>query len=217
MIDAIGLDRRAIPIAGLTRVSHTVFERSSGQEYRFVPEGPALARARSGGPASPRSRGSMPTTSWRAAACRKGVPADFYARIARSARERGVRFVLDTSGEALRRALEVGVHLIKPNLGELERLLGRALPEPAAQEAAATAPGRRWARRDRDRQPRRRRRAARDRRTAACACAAPAIEPQERGRRGRQLRRRDDPRARRGPRRPRTPSRSRSRPARRRS
>ncbi len=136
MIDAIGLAHRVVPIAGMTRVSHTVYERSSGQEYRFVPEGPALAEAEwQAGLAALEgleadylvASGSLP----------KGVPADFYARIARSARERGIRFVLDTSGEALRQALEVGVHLIKPNLGELERLLGRALPDPAAQEAAA--------------------------------------------------------------------------------
>ena len=136
MVDAIGLDHRAVPIAGMTRVSHTVHERSSGQEYRFVPDGPALsAKEWQTGLAALEAlnadyvvaSGSLP----------KGVPDDFYARIARNARDRGIRFVLDTSGEALRQALEVGVHLIKPNLGELERLLGRAVPDPAEQEVAA--------------------------------------------------------------------------------
>jgi 6-phosphofructokinase 2 len=136
MVAAIGLQHRAVPIAGATRVSHTVYERSSGQEYRFVPEGPALsAEEWQTGLAALEgldsdyvvASGSLP----------KGVPDDFYARIARSARERGIHFVLDTSGEALRRALEVGVHLIKPNLGELEGLLGRSLPDPAEQETAA--------------------------------------------------------------------------------
>jgi len=136
MVEAIGLRRRTIPIAGMTRVSHTVYERSTGQEYRFVPEGPALEEAewRAGLAALDDldadylvASGSLP----------HGVPTDFYARVARRAGEKGVRFVLDTSGEALRAALEVGVYLIKPNLGELERLLGRALPEPAEQESAA--------------------------------------------------------------------------------
>jgi 6-phosphofructokinase 2 len=136
MVDAIGLAHRVIPIAGATRVSHTVYERSSGQEYRFVPEGPALAEAewQAGLAALDEldadylvASGSLP----------QGVPTDFYGRIARGARDKGVRFVLDTSGAALRAALDVGVHLIKPNLGELERLLGRSLPEPAEQEAAA--------------------------------------------------------------------------------
>ncbi len=45
--------------------------------------------------------------------------------------------MLDTSGEALREAARQGVYLIKPSLGELEALVGRALPEPADQDAAA--------------------------------------------------------------------------------
>jgi 6-phosphofructokinase 2 len=136
MVGAIGLRCRVIPIAEMTRVSHTVYERSSGQEYRFVPEGPALQDVewRAGLAVLDEldadylvASGSLP----------HGAPTDFYARIARIARDKGVRFVLDTSGEALRAALEVGVHLIKPNLGELERLVGRSLLEPAEQEAAA--------------------------------------------------------------------------------
>ncbi len=73
MVAAAGLDRRAIQIAGLTRVSHTVFERSTGKEYRFVPEGPALSEP-SGGRASRSSRGRLPTTWSRAAACRAACP-----------------------------------------------------------------------------------------------------------------------------------------------
>ncbi len=136
MVDAIGLARRAIPIAGPTRVSHTVYERSTGQEYRFVPEGPvlradewqaSLAELEALEADYMVASGSLP----------RGAPADFYARIARSLRARGGRLVLDTPGGPLRAALEVGVHLIKPNLGELEGLVGRALAEPAAQEAEA--------------------------------------------------------------------------------
>ena len=66
----------------------------------------------------------------------------FLRALARSVAEKGGRLVLDSSGEALRRALEVGAYLIKPNRGELERLLGRALDDPAALEAASTASGR---------------------------------------------------------------------------
>ena len=136
MVDAIGLDRRAIRIAGLTRVSHTVFERKSGQEYRFVPEGPPLsagewqAALAALDPLDPDylvASGSLP----------QGVPDDFYAQVAEAVRAKGVRLVLDTSGAALRAALAAGVHLIKPSRGELERLLGRPLREPAALEEAA--------------------------------------------------------------------------------
>ncbi|WP_052002969.1 PfkB family carbohydrate kinase [Microvirga sp. BSC39] len=38
-----GIGGRRIPIRDHTRVSHTVFERTTGLEYRFVPEGPEVA------------------------------------------------------------------------------------------------------------------------------------------------------------------------------
>jgi 6-phosphofructokinase 2 len=65
------------------------------------------------------------------------VPDDFYARVARMVSDKGARLVLDTSGEALKRALESGVYLIKPNLREFESIVGRALRERAEQEEAA--------------------------------------------------------------------------------
>ena len=136
MVDAIGLAHRAVLIRGDTRVAHTVFERSSGQEYRFVPEGPEIQDGE--WQACLRAledlefdylvaSGSLP----------KGVPADFYAQVARMVADQRARLVLDTSGEALKRALDCGVYLVKPNLRELETVAGRALRAPAEQEEAA--------------------------------------------------------------------------------
>jgi len=136
MLDAIGLQHRAVPISGDTRVAHTVYERSSGQEFRFVPEGPEIHDDE--WQACLRelanlefdylvASGSLP----------RGLPEDFYAQVARAVAAKGARFVLDTSGEALKRALDSGVYLVKPNLRELETAVGRALREPAEQEEAA--------------------------------------------------------------------------------
>jgi 1-phosphofructokinase family hexose kinase len=55
-----------------------------------------------------------------------GVPADFYARVARSLPSR-VRVAVDADGDALRACLGQPLALIKPNHAELERLVGRAL------------------------------------------------------------------------------------------
>jgi 6-phosphofructokinase 2 len=138
MLERSGIERRVIPIAGNTRVSHVVYERASGQEYRFTPEGPVireeewracLAALDALAAEYLVASGSLP----------RGVPDDFYVEVARIARRRGERFVLDTSGEALRLALAEGVHLIKPNLRELESVVGRSLRGAAEQEAAARA------------------------------------------------------------------------------
>ena len=65
-----------------------------------------------------------------------GVPLAFYGEITRYARERGIRVILDTAGDALDRAIGKGVYLLKPNLRELERFAGEALPGEAQIRAA---------------------------------------------------------------------------------
>ncbi len=137
LLDEAKLPHRRVPIAGLTRISHTVTDVSTGHEYRFVAPGPlvheaewtamldAVAATRAGWLIA---SGSLPP----------GVPEDFYARLGVLAREAGMRFVLDTSGVALRSGLGCGaVTLVKSSLTELESVAGRRLPDTAAQEEAA--------------------------------------------------------------------------------
>lgn len=54
-----------------------------------------------------------------------GMPADIVGQVAQIAKNKGARLIIDTSGEALKRALDVGVYLLKPNLGELSSLVGQ--------------------------------------------------------------------------------------------
>ncbi|HET9824529.1 MAG TPA: 1-phosphofructokinase family hexose kinase [Chitinophagaceae bacterium] len=54
-----------------------------------------------------------------------GVPQDIFARLAVIAKTKNMRLVIDTSQEALRQAVEEGVYLLKPNLGELSLLVGK--------------------------------------------------------------------------------------------
>ncbi|HVF89627.1 MAG TPA: 1-phosphofructokinase [Blastocatellia bacterium] len=56
-----------------------------------------------------------------------GVEPTLYRDLARSLKAQGCRVLLDTSGEALRHALDGGPHIIKPNLHELEALVGARL------------------------------------------------------------------------------------------
>jgi 6-phosphofructokinase 2 len=57
----------------------------------------------------------------------KGVPEDFYAGIIAQARLEGIAVAVDADGADLRRGIESGASLVKPNRHELERLLGREL------------------------------------------------------------------------------------------
>lgn len=139
LLDAAALTRHRIPIAGHTRMSMAVFERASGQEYRFVPEGPVV------------SESEWTAALDFAAACRcdwlvasgslpRGVPEDFYARLAARVAGSGTRLVLDTSGPALANAMAAGgLALVKPSQGEFEALTGRSFANRAEIAAAAQA------------------------------------------------------------------------------
>ena len=74
----------------------------------------------------------------------KGLPLNFYQRLVQLAEEQGVKVLVDTSGESLRQVL-AGEHkpfLIKPNLEELEALLGQpfSIDDLEALQRALTQP-----------------------------------------------------------------------------
>lgn len=54
----------------------------------------------------------------------EGLETDFYQKIAAIANQSNTKVIVDTSGEALRKVLETGVYMIKPNIGELAKLIG---------------------------------------------------------------------------------------------
>ena len=54
----------------------------------------------------------------------EGLSTNFYKKIAQIAKKSNSKLIVDTSGEALKKVLEVGVYLIKPNVGELAKLIG---------------------------------------------------------------------------------------------
>lgn len=136
LLQTVGIASKHIPIKGYTRIAHTVFERSSGQEYRFVPEGPEISADEWKACLSALdvldfdyvvASGTLP----------RGLATDAYQRVSEIAARKNARFILDTSGPALRETLNHGVFMIKPNLGELEELVGKVLDDTVAQVAAA--------------------------------------------------------------------------------
>ena len=139
LIDLHQLVRTRIAIAGPTRIASAVLERETAKEYRFTPQGPRIAE--------PEWRecldrlaetdcdimvlsGSLPP----------GVPDDFYARVIRILRPRGIEIVLDSSGEALAHGINAGsLLLVKPSQGELQQYAGHKLTSRGAISKAAMA------------------------------------------------------------------------------
>jgi 6-phosphofructokinase 2 len=52
-----------------------------------------------------------------------GIPLDIYAELSKISKLNNAKFIVDTSGEALKKAVNEGVYLLKPNLEELGILL----------------------------------------------------------------------------------------------
>lgn len=66
-----------------------------------------------------------------------GIPTDFYKQLATLVNNKKARLVIDTSGAALKDAVDEGVFLIKPNINELASLYGKEdLKKEDADKAA---------------------------------------------------------------------------------
>lgn len=125
LTEEAGVPIHAFPAPGMTRETLQVVEHASGHQYRFVMPGPdwteegateaeaEIARiVETAGYDWVVASGSLPP----------GMPADFFARVARRAADCGAHFVLDSSGEALIRGIEAPIFLVKPDRQEIADL-----------------------------------------------------------------------------------------------
>ncbi|GIH89478.1 1-phosphofructokinase family hexose kinase [Planobispora siamensis] len=142
---ACGLPAALTPITGESRTTLAVSDLSPGEAAPGRPQrtalfnepGPVVSaeeldrflgdfEARLEGAAAVVISGSLP----------RGVPAGFYAVLARRVGERGVPVIVDADGEALRHAPAGRPAIVKPNAEELTRALSAApTPGPATGPA----------------------------------------------------------------------------------
>lgn len=138
LLDAAEIDQRVVSIAGSTRTSFTVFERSSSLQYRFSMPGPRVEEDEwnvlldtlatiEPEPDFLVASGSLPP----------GAPHDLFASIKEVADRSQARLIVDTTGSALQAALDVGLYMIKPNLRELGLLAGRSISNDTVMEQVA--------------------------------------------------------------------------------
>jgi 6-phosphofructokinase 2 len=124
-LQALAINYKTIPIENETRENIVVRENDTNLQYRFVMPGASLTEkeARSclqivqqlqPAPDYIVASGSLPP----------GLPENFFACLAKTAKQLKARFILDTSGKPLQLAAREGVYLLKPNLSELCALAG---------------------------------------------------------------------------------------------
>jgi len=66
-----------------------------------------------------------------------GVPDDVYEELSLVAKQKNARLIVDTAGEGLKRAVQAGVYLIKPNARELAKLVGKEELDSSSITSAA--------------------------------------------------------------------------------
>jgi 6-phosphofructokinase 2 len=132
------ISTKGVKINENTRENFVVNENSTNRQYRFVMPGLTISKED-----LLRIKevilsikdatylvfsGSLPA----------GLPENLIMeRVAEFAREKGMKLIVDTSGEPLKVALDKGVHLLKPNLSELSSLAGKESLELSEIDHAA--------------------------------------------------------------------------------
>jgi 1-phosphofructokinase family hexose kinase len=122
-----GFPVKVVPIHNESRVNLTITDKQ-GLALRLNEQGPLIA-------AEELTRvekvvaNRLETATWLmlCGSIPPGVSSDFYTKLIRMARERKVKTLLDTDGDALLHGIEAGPSIVSPNQPEAERLLNRAL------------------------------------------------------------------------------------------
>jgi 6-phosphofructokinase 2 len=138
LLDEEGIHQHPIWTEKMIRRNFILSEESSEDQYRFIMPGPQLQESQ-WKPCLEELRSMTPKPEYvvGSGSLPPGVPDDFYARVAEITADFGARFIVDTSTEALKLAVQRGVYLIKPNLRELRELVDKELEEEFQQEEAA--------------------------------------------------------------------------------
>lgn len=121
-----------------TRENLRVFDKTTENLYRFGMPGPEISKKKWQNVLSGiKNTDPKPDYIIASGSLPSGVPDDYYADIAEFAKNNEIRMVIDTSGKPLKKALDKGVYLFKPNLRELAYLLDMDLLTAMDQEKAA--------------------------------------------------------------------------------
>ena len=134
LLEKEGVKQDTVEISGSVRQNIAITETSSGELYRFGFPGPNLTETEYQDVLTKLNLYKKADFWVASGSLPPGVPEDFYARAAEKAKENDVKFVLDTSGRAYSGILEVGAYLLKPNMNELQDLVGERAEDEQEQK-----------------------------------------------------------------------------------
>lgn len=134
------LNIEPIGIESSTRENLIILETSTNEQYHFVFPGETIT-AKEQHKILDFAEHFAPTPDYVviSGSPPSGVQPQFISLLIRKYKLKGSRVVVDTSGESLKAAVEEGVFLLKPNVGELASLAGKNALEDADIDAEAKA------------------------------------------------------------------------------
>jgi 6-phosphofructokinase 2 len=118
-----GIDIDPIAVKNWTRESFVAVDDNTNSQYRFGFPGAAISVVEKDAILL-KMQSISPELLVVSGSISEGLSVDFYKQIAEIAKKTNIKVVVDTAGEALEKVLETGVYLIKPNVGELAKLVG---------------------------------------------------------------------------------------------
>ena len=122
------LNKKPLYIENPTRENLIIFEKTTNLQYRFGMPGPKISEKE-----TKKIIGTItnlkpfPDYLVISGSIPEGVADDIYANISKIAKSKGAKVIVDVSGPPLKKAIQEGVYLIKPNMGEFQQLIGREL------------------------------------------------------------------------------------------
>jgi 6-phosphofructokinase 2 len=118
-----GIDIDPIAVKNWTRESFVAVDDNTNSQYRFGFPGAAISVVEKDAILL-KMQSISPELLVVSGSISEGLSVDFYKQIAEIAKKTNIKVVVDTAGKALEKVLETGVYLIKPNVGELAKLVG---------------------------------------------------------------------------------------------
>jgi len=125
LLDKEGINQDLVEIKQALRENFAVTETSTGNLFRFGLPGPVLEKSEYKSILDKIENISNAEFLVASGSLCPGAPVDFFAQVAKKAKKKNLKFILDTSGKALSEILKVGAFILKPNDQELEDLTGK--------------------------------------------------------------------------------------------
>lgn len=132
------INQHPVEVIAETRENFIAVASATNQQYRFGMPGSVISQDEQNAIYSAfESLNPFPQIIVISGSLPPGMDPGFLQKLIKAGKAKGAKVVVDTSEEALKHAVEEGVFLLKPNLGELGRLVGReSLDDESADEAA---------------------------------------------------------------------------------